>query len=470
MYVIKNAIKNLKRNKIRNIICAIIILAIVITTAISLIINTTTEKIINDYKNRFGSEVSIQLDIEKLISTNSSGNSLDFNPITNEQYDKIAESDTLKGYNLKKEISISFKDLKAVGEDGDTTFDSVVQNVSSSGDNQDSGMAKMPTASLQAATDSSAFTEFADGQRKITDGKMFEKEKECIVSKDFADLNNLKVGSKIIVLINGVDGEKEVELTISGIYTDLTDEYGGIPIQLPFMNKRNQIITSEGTLSSDSFKNAGMNVTASYTLKNPNLLEQFKEDAKKAGVGDSYIISTDENSYNQVVGPVEGISKITMTFMMVVIILGGVILILIYSMSIRERKYEIGVLRAMGMEKSKIALQFLTETLLITCICLIIGTSFGAFASQPIADKLLENQIKIAEEQEENQNTMGGLVMIGDEQQEKKLPISEIKVSLSPKAVLQISLISMILAIVASLASIVYITKYEPNKILSERN
>lgn len=45
--------------------------------------------------------------------------------------------------------------------------------------------------------------------------------------------------------------------------------------------------------------------------------------------------------------------KITMVFLIVVLVLGAIILTLLTSILIRERKYEIDVLRAMGMKKGK---------------------------------------------------------------------------------------------------------------------
>lgn len=67
MYVIQNAIKNVGRNKGRNILMAVIIFAIMLTTAVSIIINTTTGTIIEDYKSRFGSEVNITFDTNQTI-------------------------------------------------------------------------------------------------------------------------------------------------------------------------------------------------------------------------------------------------------------------------------------------------------------------------------------------------------------------------------------------------------------------
>lgn len=66
----------------------------------------------------------------------------------------------------------------------------------------------------------------------------------------------------------------------------------------------------------------------------------------------------------------------TNTFLIVVLVLSSMILILLSTLAIRERKYEIGVLRAMGL---------LTEMLAITGICLILGLVIGMVASQPIA-------------------------------------------------------------------------------------
>ncbi|MFU2108463.1 FtsX-like permease family protein [Paenibacillus larvae] len=43
----------------------------------------------------------------------------------------------------------------------------------------------------------------------------------------------------------------------------------------------------------------------------------------------------------------------SVTYIVIVLVLGAVILILLSSIAIRERKYEIGVLRAIGMKKGK---------------------------------------------------------------------------------------------------------------------
>ena len=62
MYILRNSIKNLFRNKGRNIIIAIIIFLMLTFTAVSVIINSTTDKIIKKHKEQFGSEIYLQYD------------------------------------------------------------------------------------------------------------------------------------------------------------------------------------------------------------------------------------------------------------------------------------------------------------------------------------------------------------------------------------------------------------------------
>ena len=54
-------------------------------------------------------------------------------------------------------------------------------------------------------------------------------------------------------------------------------------------------------------------------------------------------------------------------FFGVILIIGGIILAVLNVFNIRERKYEIGVLAAIGMKKTKIALQYAIELLVRMC-------------------------------------------------------------------------------------------------------
>ena len=62
-------------------------------------------------------------------------------------------------------------------------------------------------------------------------------------------------------------------------------------------------------------------------------------------------------------------------------LVGGVILVVLNIYHIRERKYEIGVLAAIGMNKRRIALQFICEILIVTLMAIMLGCGIGLTAS-----------------------------------------------------------------------------------------
>jgi len=178
-------------------------------------------------------------------------------------------------------------------------------------------------------------------------------------------------------------------------------------------------------------------------------------------------VTTDEEAYNRVISPALGLAKISFTFMLVVLALGGLVLILLATLSIRERKYEIGVLRAMGMKKHKVAIGLIFESLAITAVCLIIGLGIGAAVAQPVSDMLLNEQVTAAES---NTNSDTGMYFAGTQGDFNAKPLTELGVSINLKVVTMIIIISLLLVSVSSITGISYITKYEPIKILMERS
>ncbi|WP_096187515.1 ABC transporter permease [Evansella halocellulosilytica] len=153
-----------------------------------------------------------------------------------------------------------------------------------------------------------------------------------------------------------------------------------------------------------------------------------------------------------------------------ILIFGGTIIALLSSIAIRERKYEIGVLRAMGMKKHKVALGLWSEMLIITCLCLVVGLTAGTIIAQPVTDVLLNHQIEAAEASSQPSSPMGGMVMGGNIMNSDAEPLQDIHISLGFNTMLQVIGIGLLLASLAALISIRKITRYEPIKILMERN
>ncbi|WP_283594495.1 ABC transporter permease [Paraclostridium bifermentans] len=471
MYIFKNALKNLARNKGRNILLGVIMIAILSCVAISVVINTTSGEIIKDYKNRFGSEVFIQPDLEKMMEKAQKDGRESIESIS-PKYDlleKLSKSEYLKETIFIASYGGYSDKLKSLDQDEyeKNNKNSSNTRVAVAGGKERSENAKESNLTINGGLNSAGLEEFKKSDRKVTDGNMPKKDGEAIVSEDFAKLNNLKVGDTFKVQNpDNPDKYDPLELTISGIYYDGTEsqDYG---FKHPMMNRKNEIITTFDTLKAYKVKTDNdLIVEAKFFLKDPDLLSEFNEEAHKLGLNNLYDVSTDSQSYDEIVKPVEGLQKVANIFMILVLCFGGSILILISILGIRERKYEIGVLRAMGMKKGKVALGLIFETLSTIAISLVVGLSIASLSAQSISNVLLKSQIEA-----QNQSASEGMMFrMGGGAAPNVDPITNLNVHLNSEAIVGITLIALLLGAISIGIGIVYIMRFEPRKILSERN
>jgi putative ABC transport system permease protein len=203
-------------------------------------------------------------------------------------------------------------------------------------------------------------------------------------------------------------------------------------------------------------------VDAIYYLKRPDMLAAFETELRGKGLPDDYSVKTDESAFDSIAGPVESLNNLSLTFLIIVLLLGAIIMILLSVIAIRERKYEIGVLRAMGMKKKKIAFGLWTEIIVITCLCFILGMGAGTMLSQPISDAIMTGQ---AQSSDTGSTSLADRLNGTDEEQAEKIDIS-----VNAVTALEIFGLSILLASIAGIISVSRITKSEPIKILMERN
>ena len=180
------------------------------------------------------------------------------------------------------------------------------------------------------------------------------------------------------------------------------------------------------------------NETVFYLLA-PELIYAFEADLREKGLPSDWVVFRDDASYRRMIAPIENLQDVSLTFLLVVLLFGAAIMILLSVIAIRERKYEIGVLRAMGMKKNKVALCLWVETIAITFACFVFGLIVGTALANPVSNALWTGE-------------------------------GQISIALNGITALQILGVSLLLATIAGAVSVSRITKYEPIKILMERN
>lgn len=527
MYIIKNALRCIGRSKGRNILIGIIVLVIAVSACIGLSIRQAAVSAREETLSGMKVTATISFDRKSMMSSMTAGGKFDksqfadmmgaSSSLTLEDYQKYATADSVQDFYYTLTASLDSTDeFEAVtAEASDESENSSDNNMSGFGGRPNNNIMGMSSGDFSVIGYSSdaAMTAFIEGTAYINECSVFEEggtAYECIISQELAAYNSTSVGD-VITLVNPNNEEEAYGLTVVGIYTDesTNEEYQSMRESDP----ANKIYTSYSVLdsiitaSSDNSVTATDettgreyetavtgNLSATYVFADTDSYYLFESEVRTLGLADSYTVSSqDINSFENSLVPLNTLSTMAGWFLIVILIIGAIILIVMNIFNIRERKYEIGVLLAMGMKKGKVALQFLTEIFVVTILAVIIGVGVGAVSAVPVTNALLENQITSSENKSNeikdnfgrgempnisgiNQNNgnmqkpavSGGFQNIFGEDTANY--VSEVNSAMNFTVVLQMLAIALLLTIVAGVVSILFVMRYEPLKILANRD
>ena len=260
---------------------------------------------------------------------------------------------------------------------------------------------------IQGVSDSSLLTTFTQGEAKIIKGSAITSEDTgsnvVLIEKTLAEENNLAVGDTFKVKDSN---DKEVELKVKGIYetTDAGDELG---MQFNFLNPANTLITSYTMVATLKGEESGTIDEATYTLSDPAKMTSFVKQAEKLIDTDTYSLQTNDQMYQQMLQPLNNVKSFAKNIVLLVGIAGAVILTLIVMLSIKDRRYEMGVLLSLGESRVKLIGQFFVEILICLVFALGIAGVSGNLVGNALGNQLISQQTTSAQNQQTN-NQLGG--------------------------------------------------------------
>ncbi|MDD3186995.1 MAG: FtsX-like permease family protein [Bacilli bacterium] len=481
MYIFKYAYLSVTRNKGRNILIGLIIMAITISACIALTINKSGENLVNTYINSNKLEITFNMDTG--IYRNATDEEKEtYTPITIEDVINYGDSSYVSDYYYTLTSSLESDDIETVSYDEmfQMPDDRETDSTSSTDTSNRPSFGGGTTGFSFVAYSNQGYNEnFVDGTNKITSGEMFDNdstENVVVISSDLADENNLEVGDTI-TFYSSTDDTITYEFTVVGIYEDSStiESTSGMGQN----NSRNTIyipLSIAKTIlanEDDSVTNKGL--SAKFYLNNNDDLDAFETEVREKGLSDVYTVSTNEDEITSTLEHIKNMSKFSKSFLIVVLIIGAIILSIINILNIRERKYEIGVSRAIGMTKSKITLQLVAEMMIVSLAALIVGTTIGVATSQPITNSILASEISSYQTESTQISENFGGKNFGTNTQRggsftKNIDyVDSLKVTVSAITILQLFLISIFLTTVSGIIAITFINQYEPNKILQNR-
>lgn len=339
------------------------------------------------------------------------------------------------------------------GTDSSASSSSTSTSTSSSSTNTDSSRpAPTPRTRVTGTTDANSVS--TDGSDlNITSGKAFSEnssELVALVGSSLAEKNSLEVGdtftaySKTITVIGIFDTDNA--FTDSGLIMPLatvqtlTDQDGAV----------NSVIAKVD--SSD-------NVSATVT-------------ALKTALGDKADIVSEAEQAESSVESLESIASLALAGVIGASIAGAVIVLLAMIMIVRERRHEIGVIKAIGGSNFKVMSQFVTEALTLTVIGAIIGLALGVAVSGPMTSSLVSNSQNNSSQNSSSMQTPGnnsnggpGQMIRGGMQQLNK-NFTQVTSSITPTVFMSAIGITLLIAVVGSAVPAWFIAKIRPAEVL----
>ena len=545
MYIIKNALRCIGRSKGRNVLISIIALVIAVSACLGLSIRQAAESAKESTLEELNITATISYDRSSMMNDmmgggkGQGGGGFDrdqfkdmmgnASSLTLEEYQKYADAESVQDFYYTLTAAFNGND------DLEPVTDETEDEESTSGSGQGGfggmgfpggnrggkGMFSSSDFSVIGYSSDGSMTAFIDGTASVLEGgTMFEEgttENECVISEELAIFNELAVGDTIVLTNPSVETET-YELKIVGFYTSSANNDFSMSMFGKSQDPANQIYMSAAALqtildASDEVsttitdENTGResdsavtgSISATYVFANTEKYYAFEEEVRTLGLDDSYTVSSpDLAAFENSLTPLNTLSTMAGWFLVVILIIGAIILVVLNIFNVRERKYEVGVLTAMGMKKWKVAAQFMCEILVVTMIAVIIGAGIGAVSSVPVTNALLAGQVESQNskltQMDENfgrpGNFGGGMPGMPSGSAPSNMPddigggknpfenmfdsaenyITEVNSAMNLTVVLQMLGVGLLLTLVASLASVLFIMRYDPLKILANRD
>ncbi len=541
MYIFKNAFRCISRAKGRNILIGLVVLLLSVSSCIGLSIKEANRTLKKQYADDMEISATInpkdmrkERNISLVKLTELSDNSLvkAFNYSTSVYFaagDGIEPLDVAGSFKQNKDFKDKYGDVK----NGETRTTTETEQSLSDSQDSDSPFPEMPGGFPQGEEGKSG------GKTFITNNNFFfnmasmndftvtayntdstipgyissldaissdDESLNCVISKSLAEENGLKEGNTF-TLKNPDNKEEIYTFTIAGIFDSsessdaqdtssnaaFTDNYiyisNAAMEQILAYSAETNPEAESGNESDDSenTKALSANYKGTFIFANLDDYNKFSES-----LGDDYtLVSTDVSNYEQSISQLETLGKYATYFLIVIFIIGAFVLVIINLFSIRNRKYEIGALTAIGMKKWKVATQFVVELFVVTFAALIIGSAVGSVVSVPVTNSLLVT-INTEEKSETEDSQQFGDFQLPSGDSDRMTPpggfggnfkkimgdfggdvnnyIDNISSATDMTVILEMILVGMGLTLISSAAAVTFVMRYEPLKILNNRD
>jgi len=247
-----------------------------------------------------------------------------------------------------------------------------------------------PPVIVSGTTDPTTSDAANDGKITLTSGALFatnSTDNVAIMGKTLASKNNLSVGSTFTAY--------NTSIKVVGIY-DTGTTFSNNSVVLPLKTLQ--------TLSGQANQISSATVTVDNVTNVSSVVS-----AIKSKLGSTVDVTSQESVAENALAPLENIKTISLFSLIGSIAAGSAILLLTMVMIVRERRREIGVLKAIGASNVKVMAQFMSEAVTFTIISAAVGILLGVLGGSPITRILVNNSAANATSSRTQGGGQGGI-------------------------------------------------------------
>ncbi|MFC6208117.1 ABC transporter permease [Levilactobacillus tongjiangensis] len=393
MNFFKRAWLNVWAKKGRSVLLILVSSAILMFVLAGLLIRSAAVKATSQAKADVGATVTLsanrQAAFKKMQSRTTSSKSsrpkMTLTPVKLSDAVKVAQLSNISSYSVTSSTSVNASSYETVSTStgmgsSNSGGPGGMKSATSTGDTQ-----------IDGVTATSLTTGFSNKQSKITKGRGItaadKNTNNVVVEKDLASQNNLTVGDTLTVKEATGDKDK-VKLKVVGIYkASSTSSSNASPMSTDPANTMYTSYTLANTFKGSKYAGTADSVT--FNVSNPAKVSSVKTAGKKLINTSKYSLSTDDASYQTVKASMDNVEGFANKIVWLVAIAGTIILALIVILTIRERRFEIGVLLSLGEARWKIIAQFFTEMLMVIVVAVAIAGVGGKFVGNQLGSQLV---------------------------------------------------------------------------------
>lgn len=282
---------------------------------------------------------------------------------------------------------------------------------------------------------------------EITSGEIFASDSDeqvAVIGKALAEKNELSVGDTFTAYDTNVE--------VVAIY-DAGNDFANNQAVMP--------LATIQTLSDqeDQLTSIVLNVDSIDNITNVS-------EAASDVMGDNGDVTDSQSTVEAAVEPLENIQTISMYSLIGAVLAGAVIILLTMVMIVRERRREIGVLKAIGGSNLVVMGQFIVESVTLTLMGTIVGLAIGVAAASPITDTLVSTSTSQSQQMGPGGMGGGGPRGFGGAGQALGQSVQNIQTNVGIEVLAYGITIALVIAVLGSALASIFISKVRPAEVM----